>query len=127
MIAMTVRGKDYQPTATYSMAPSEDKKADSFLATDCIGTEKLVSSTYNTEVFVWRSRCEKTLADIQMKSRTMRRCFINIKRSTTWHSGWGITPAEFSAGIYNAVVSGMIKHFVDFGWQMYNLYISCKT
>ena len=43
-------GKDYNPAATYSMAPSEDKKTDCFLATDCIGTEKLVSSTYNTEV-----------------------------------------------------------------------------
>ena len=38
-------GKDYNPAATYSMAPSEDKKTDCFLATDCIGTEKLVSST----------------------------------------------------------------------------------
>ena len=27
-------GKDYNPAATYSMAPSEDKKTDCFLATD---------------------------------------------------------------------------------------------
>ena len=29
-------GKNYNPTATYSLAESEDKKNDCFLATDCI-------------------------------------------------------------------------------------------
>ena len=37
-------GKDYEPKQTYKMMDdSEDKKNDKFLATDCIGTEKLVS------------------------------------------------------------------------------------
>ena len=37
-------GKDYQPKGNYSKSEdSEDKKNDCFLATDSIGTEKLVS------------------------------------------------------------------------------------
>ena len=37
-------GKDYQPAACYdSMTNPQDKQDDSFLATDCIGTEKMVS------------------------------------------------------------------------------------
>lgn len=63
-------GKNYNPSASYGMEPSEDKKTDCFLATDCIGTEKLVSSTYNTEVFAF---CEpslrKLLADIQVEEQ----------------------------------------------------------
>ena len=63
-------GKDYNPAATYSMAPSEDKKTDCFLATDCIGTEKLVSSTYNTEVFAFGDPgVRKLLADIQIEEQ----------------------------------------------------------
>lgn len=64
-------GKNYTPTATYnSMDNSEDKKLDCFLATDCIGTEKLVSSTYNTEVFAFGdSDVRKLLADIQVEEQ----------------------------------------------------------
>ena len=63
-------GKNYNPTATYSMAPSDDKKTDCFLATDCIGTEKLVSSTYNTEVFALSDPAvRKLLADIQIEEQ----------------------------------------------------------
>ena len=62
--------KDYNPAATYSMAPAEDKKTDCFLATDCIGTEKLVSSTYNTEVFAFGDPgVRKLLADIQIEEQ----------------------------------------------------------
>ena len=44
-------GKDYEPKQTYKMMDdSEDKKNDKFLATDCIGTEKLVSGEYNGEI-----------------------------------------------------------------------------
>ena len=49
-------GKDYNPAATYSMAPSEDKKTDCFLATDCIGTEKLVSSSPGTTPLISSNR-----------------------------------------------------------------------
>ena len=40
------KGKNYNPAATYdSLGNSEDKKADCYLATDCIGTEKLVPAS----------------------------------------------------------------------------------
>ena len=62
--------KNYNPTATYSLAESEDKKNDCFLATDCIGTEKLVSSEYNTDVFVFADPgVRKLLADIQVEEQ----------------------------------------------------------
>ena len=45
-------GKEYEPEATYDvMSKSEDKESDAFLATDSIGSEKLVSGEYNTNVF----------------------------------------------------------------------------
>lgn len=64
-------GKDYNPKATYKeMDYSKDKESDCFLATDCIGTEKLVSSTYNTEVFAFGdSAIRKLLADIQVEEQ----------------------------------------------------------
>ena len=62
------KGKNYNPAATYdSLGNSEDKKADCYLATDCIGTEKLVSGEYNSDVFVFgHSDIRKLLADIQI-------------------------------------------------------------
>lgn len=65
------RGKDYNPKATYdSMTNSEDKKHDCFLATDCIGTEKLVSGEYNSDVFVFGDAdIRKLLADIQIEEQ----------------------------------------------------------
>ena len=52
------------------MSDSEDKKNDAFLATDCIGTEKLVSGTYNNEVFAFGdSSLRKLLADIQVEEQ----------------------------------------------------------
>ena len=64
-------GAMYQPKATYTgMTESEDKKNDCFLATDCIGTEKMVSGTYNTDVFVFGdSKIRKLLADIQIEEQ----------------------------------------------------------
>ncbi|MBO5509418.1 MAG: ferritin-like domain-containing protein [Lachnospiraceae bacterium] len=64
-------GANYQPKATYdSLDNSEEKKADCFLATDCIATEKLVSSEYNTDVFVFgNSKIRKLLADIQIEEQ----------------------------------------------------------
>ena len=65
------KGRDYNPKATYDqMTNSEDKKHDCFLATDCIGTEKLVSGEYNTDVFVFGdSSIRKLLADIQIEEQ----------------------------------------------------------
>lgn len=65
------KGKNYNPTATYdSLVNSEDKKADCYLATDCIGTEKLVSGEYNSDVFVFGdSDIRKLLADIQVEEQ----------------------------------------------------------
>jgi rubrerythrin len=64
-------GMNYNPTATYGMNDnSEDKKTDCFLATDCIGTEKLVSSEYNSDVFTFDdSKLRKLLADIQVEEQ----------------------------------------------------------
>lgn len=64
-------GANYNPTATYdALSNSEDKQKDCFLATDCIGTEKLVSSEYNTDVFVFNnSKLRKLLADIQIEEQ----------------------------------------------------------
>lgn len=64
-------GRDYQTKATYSiMGESQDKKNDCFLATDCIGTEKMVSSEYNGDVFRFdNSDVRKLLADIQIEEQ----------------------------------------------------------
>lgn len=65
------KGKIYEPKATYACGPeSDDKKHDCFLATDCIGTEKLVSGEYNSDVFVFGdSKMRKLLADIQIEEQ----------------------------------------------------------
>lgn len=64
-------GRDYEPTATYGlMGNQEDMKADCFLATDAIGSEKMVSSEYNTNVFAFGdSGVRKVLADIQIEEQ----------------------------------------------------------
>ena len=64
-------GKDYKPEGHYSKSEaSEDKTNDCFLATDCIGTEKLVSGEYNTNVFACcASDIRKVLADIQIEEQ----------------------------------------------------------
>lgn len=65
------KGDVYEPKATYDvMSDSEDKKADCFLATDSIGSEKMVSSEYNSNVFVFAdSAIRKLLADIQVEEQ----------------------------------------------------------
>ncbi len=65
------KGRDYAPQATYSMVNSSaDMNSDCFLATDCIGTEKLVSSEYNSNVFNFGdSSVRKLLADIQIEEQ----------------------------------------------------------
>lgn len=65
------RGKNYAPKATYDpMGNSEDKKHDCYLATDCIASEKMVSSEYNSDVFVFgNSDVRKLLADIQIEEQ----------------------------------------------------------
>ena len=67
-------GKMYEPKATYdSMTNPEDKKNDNFLATDSIGSEKMVSGTYNTDVFAFGdSDVRKLLADIQVEENRKR-------------------------------------------------------
>jgi len=64
-------GASYAPQATYdALTNSEDKKADCFLATDCIGTEKMVSSEYNNNVFIFADAAiRKLLADIQVEEQ----------------------------------------------------------
>ena len=49
---------------------SEDKKNDCFLATDSIGTEKLVSGEYNSNVFACTlTSIRKVLADIEIEEQ----------------------------------------------------------
>ena len=64
-------GRDYEPRATYAQSEqSENKRHDNFLATDCIGTEKLVSSEYNSDVFRFsEAPVRKLLADIQIEEQ----------------------------------------------------------
>ena len=64
-------GRNYSPKVTYDkMTDSADKKTDNFLATDCIASEKLVSSEYNTNVFCFKdSNMRKLLADIQIEEQ----------------------------------------------------------
>lgn len=64
-------GRNYNPTATYGKdINSDDKQHDSFLAADCIGTEKLISSDYNADVFSFGdSDVRKLLADIQIEEQ----------------------------------------------------------
>ena len=65
------QGKNYAPKGTYKDgANAADKEHDCFLATDCIGTEKLVSGEYNTNVFSCdNSGLRKLLADIQVEEQ----------------------------------------------------------
>lgn len=64
-------GANYNPEATYNKGEdTPEKTSDCFLATDCIGTEKLVSSTYNTDVFNFEnSALRKLLADILVEEQ----------------------------------------------------------
>ncbi|MEG1877510.1 MAG: ferritin-like domain-containing protein [Lachnospiraceae bacterium] len=64
-------GAQYMPKSTYTgMDESEDKTADCYLTTDCIATEKLASSEYNTDVFVFGDTdVRKLLADIQVEEQ----------------------------------------------------------
>lgn len=64
-------GCEYNPTVTYNTtSQSKDKDSDCFLATDCIATEKMVSSEYNSDVFVFGdSSIRKLLADIQVEEQ----------------------------------------------------------
>ena len=65
------QGKDYSPKATDDvMSDAQDKKDDCLLATDSIGTEKMVSSEYNSNVFSFGDAdIRKLLADIQVEEQ----------------------------------------------------------
>lgn len=80
-------GKDYQPKAVYTaMSSPEDKQHDAFLATDCIGTEKLVSGTYNDDVFAFEdSGVRKLLADIQIEEQNHAEMLYKYKTVMVWH------------------------------------------
>lgn len=60
-------GMLYNPTATYTGTfKQEDKDFDKFLCTDCIATEKYVSSTYNDQLFQFAEpQVRRLLNDIQ--------------------------------------------------------------
>lgn len=77
------KGKMYSPQATYGPGvESEDKKNDCFLATDSIGTEKMVSSEYNSDVFVFGdSDIRKLLADIQIEEQNHAEMIYKYKQA----------------------------------------------
>ncbi len=64
-------GKNYTPQVTYGPGvDSPEKTNDSYLATDCIAAEKLVSGEYNDDVFVFgNSDIRQLLADIQVEEQ----------------------------------------------------------
>ena len=76
-------GKEYNPKATYdSLTNSEDKKNDCYLATDCIGTEKLVSSEYNSDVFCsGNAEIRKLMADIQVEEQNHAQMLYKYKQA----------------------------------------------
>ncbi|MFI3236706.1 MAG: ferritin-like domain-containing protein [Lachnospiraceae bacterium] len=65
------RGKEYAPKAHYNnLSEPEDKKNDCYLATDCIGNEKLISGEYNSDIFVCsQPEVRNALADIQVEEQ----------------------------------------------------------
>lgn len=64
-------GEDYNPTASYvGQYNEEDKKNDEFLCTDCITTEKYVSSSYNNDLFQFAdSNIRRLFNDIQTEEQ----------------------------------------------------------
>ena len=77
-------GKNYKPQVTYEgVAQNADKQSDNFLATDCIGTEKYVSSEYNSSLRTLH--CVSFWQTFRLRSRTTRRCCTNTRRQTAWH------------------------------------------
>ena len=76
-------GKEYEPKATYnSLSNSKDKETDSFLATDCIGSEKLISSEYNNDVFNFEDAdVRKLLEDIQIEEQNHAEMLYKYKQA----------------------------------------------
>lgn len=64
-------GMLYNPTATYTGSfKQEDKDFDKFLCTDCIATEKYVSSTYNDQLFQFAdANVRRLFNDIQTEEQ----------------------------------------------------------
>ena len=77
------QGKEYCPKATYKDGGNAaDKEHDSFLATDCIGTEKMVSSEYNSDVFNCdNSELRKLFADIQIEEQNHAEMLYKYKQA----------------------------------------------
>lgn len=70
-VSATSAVSGYSPSGTYTSTDnSENKKHDQFLCTDSIATEKLVSSTYNTDLFQFAaSNIRKLLNHIQTEEQ----------------------------------------------------------
>lgn len=76
------KGRDYAPKGMYKgKADSEEKQSDCFLATDSIGTEKLVSTEYNFDVFAAdNTDIRKLLADIQIEEQNHAEMLYKYKK-----------------------------------------------
>lgn len=64
-------GKNYNPTPTYiGEFSQEDKEFDQYLCTDCITTEKYVSTAYNDDLFQFgEPEVRKLFNDIQTEEQ----------------------------------------------------------
>ena len=69
-LSQVIEGKVPACDCNDSAGKDYDKKADCYLATDAIATEKLVSGEYNSDVFIFGdSSIRKLLADIQVEEQ----------------------------------------------------------
>lgn len=74
----------YEAKTQYdAMSNSEDKKNDAFLVTDCIGTEKLVSSEYNNDVFCFENpKLRELLSEIQTQEQNHAKMLFQYKKAS---------------------------------------------
>lgn len=64
------KGKDYCPQNECTTCNEQTKKDDSYLLTDAIASEKLISSEYNSDIFAFADpQVRNTLADIQVEEQ----------------------------------------------------------
>ena len=118
-------GKNYEPPVTYTQADnSEDKKTDCFLVTDCIGTEKMVSSEYNSKVFRFANAAlRKLMADIQIEEQNHAEMLYKYK-------AWLKSACAYSFSLflyYFRIFLWLQKNFsIDIKWIIVVLFLKYK-
>lgn len=76
------KAESYHPTASYDTSSNQgDKQHDQFLCTDCIGTEKMVSTEYNSDLFHFASGdVRKLLNHIQTEEQNHAEMIYKYKK-----------------------------------------------